>query len=199
MQFRADFRQHVRVEKAFTARLRHLFRVRLDAVNVPVVGIQGIEHGVQPIGAVGLDDDRRRAQFEGNARLEQLRDRTDKHGGRQRKAREIVDFDAVTGGQANVHPGQNVAELAERLSAGKNLDVVGFEASLLIFEGGRAWGFGEKRDRRCQPSALCPRRLVLRARSRAAQISLKGAFSMRHRLVGQPRVPLAGRAGTLAD
>lgn len=87
-----------------------------------------------------------------------------------------MDFDAITGLKADALALQQLAELAERLAAREDLDVIRVEARLLVFDRRRARCLREESDAFAQSSALYAKRIILRPR-RFAPSPQKKRFS----------------------
>ena len=87
-----------------------------------------------------------------------------------------MDFDVITGLKADAFAFQQLAELAERLAAREDLDVIRVEARLLVFDRRRARCLREESDALAQSSALYAKRIILRPRRRLAPPPPKREF-----------------------
>lgn len=97
-----------------------------------------------------------------------------------------MDFDAIASLKADAVALQQLAELAERLAAREDLDVIRIEARLLALDRRRTQCLREERDAFAQSSALYAERLALRQRRGFAPAPLNKRFSTPGHLNRQP-------------
>jgi len=132
------------------------------------MAIERVEHRVQLIVGLRDDMDRGHANFKADATPKQLRYRPHEHRRCDRQARKIVDFDAITGLEADALAFEQFAELAECLASREDLDVIRVEARLLALNRRRTRCLRKESDAFAQSSALYAKRIILRPRRRSA-------------------------------
>jgi hypothetical protein len=140
------------------------------------MAVERVEHRVQLIICAGLDMDLGHTDFEADAAPKQLGDRPHEHRRCDRQAGKIVNFDAITGLEADPFAFEQLAELAERLSSREDLNVIGVQARLLALNRRRTRCLREESDAFTQSSALYAKRIILRPQRRLAPPPPKKGF-----------------------